>query len=147
MDTVNINDVAKELSELIPTFVNKFIRPLEQQTKNCISPMQMHALFFLSQKETLTMSELSNGMKTSKQQMTPIIDKLVTSDFVRREHDDLDRRSVKIRLTSSGLDFINNCQKDMCNEISQKIRCLNDDDLHALHHSLSDLYRIIHKIP
>lgn len=141
------NEIAKKLSELMPLFARKFMRPLEQHTKNFISPLHMHLMNILSEKELFTMTELSNEMNISKQQMTPIIDKLVDSGFVQREHDSIDRRSINISLTSVGLDLLVNFNNDITNIMKSKIECLDKNDLNSLRYALDDLYRIIYKIP
>lgn len=146
MQEVDISEVAKELSHLLPIFHKKFIRPFEHQAKNFMSPMLMHTIMILANGGMFSMTELSSEMQVSKQQMTSIIDKLIENKFVYREHDENDRRSIKIGLTSSGLDFCNNIHKNIINDIKSKIEHLNKDDLLSLHNALSDLYKIIYKI-
>jgi DNA-binding MarR family transcriptional regulator len=146
MTVVELNKIAKKLSDLMPLFSRKLFRPLEQLTKNITSPLQMHAITILREKELFSMTELSNEMNISKQQMTPIIDKLIDSGFVQREHDDIDRRSIKISLTSIGIDFLDDISKEMTSFMKSQIEGLDEDDLHSLNHALDDLYRIIKKI-
>lgn len=141
------NGIAGMISQLMPLFARKFMRPLELHTRNITSPLHMHALIILSEKEVFTMTELSNEMYISKQQMTPIIDKLVDNGFVQREHDNIDRRSIKISLTSAGLRFLDDTNKDTATMIKSKIEKLDTDDLNSLHLALDDLQRIISKIP
>lgn len=147
MEEVTLNEIAEKLGSVIPVFFRKLTRPLEQGTKNLISPLQIHALEILSEREISTMTELSNELKISKQQMTPMIDKLIKSGFVLREHDSVDRRSVKISLTQSGLSFLNDFRKDIHATLKGQIESLDEDDLLCLNNALSDLFRIINKIP
>lgn len=139
--------IAGMLSQLMPLFARKFLRPLEQHTRNITSPLHMHAMIILSEKEMFTMTELSNEMYISKQQMTPIIDKLVDNGFVQREHDNIDRRSIRISLTSAGLKFLDEINKGTATMVKSKIESLDNDDLNFLYQALDDLLRIISKIP
>lgn len=139
--------IAKKLSNLIPLFTRRLMRPLERHTRNLTSPMHMHTLDILSEQESFTMTEISNEMHASKQQMTPIIDKLVDSGFVQRKHNDIDRRSINISLTPVGLEFLNNFNQEITAIVKGKIECLDKDDLIALDNALDDLFRIINKIP
>lgn len=50
------------------------------------------------------------------------------------------RRSIKISLTSVGLDFLVNFNQEITNIMKSKIECLDKDDLISLHHALDDLY-------
>jgi len=143
---VDINEVAKALSALLPTIDRKLIRPFEQQARHLLSPLTIHVMAVLAEKDTFTMTELAKEIKIAKPQLTPIIDKLIESNWVCREHDEFDRRIVKIRITSSGIHFLDDFQKDITGRIKAKIECLDKDDLFSLHNALNDLYRVINKI-
>ena len=140
------NQIAKKLSDLMTLFVRKLMRPVEQLTKNITSPLHMNVITILSEKEMYTMTELSNELLISKQQMIPIIDKLVNSGFVKRERDNVDRRSKRISITSIGLNFLDNVNNEVTSIMKTKIEYLDEDDLFSLHRALDDLYRIISKI-
>jgi len=145
-DELEINEVAKQLINLLHLFSRKLLRPLEHMTKNLASPLQIHTMIVLNEKKLLTMTELSNEMTISKQQMTPIIDKLIDSGFVHRKHDDIDRRSVNISLTSLGINFLEDIGKEMTSIIQQRIEGLDKADLLSLNQALIDSSRIINKI-
>lgn len=147
IEELEINEIAKKMSNLVPLFARRLLRPLEQEAKNLTSPVHMHTMTVLCEKEYFTMTELSNEMTMSKQQMTPIIDKLVANGYVQRKHDTIDRRSIKICLTSVGIDFLNNINNEVTNILKKKIECLDKDDLASLNDALDNLFRIINKIP
>lgn len=92
------------------------------------------------------MTELSQQMNMCKQQMTPLIDKLIDNGFVNREHDSADRRSLRISLTSEGADLLKNIQQNVLEILTQKVECLDQKDLESLHTALDDFYRIFKKI-
>ena len=140
------NQIAKKLSDLMTLFVRKLMRPVGQLTRNIISPLHMNVMTILSRKEMYTMTELSNEMLISKQQMIPIIDKLVDSGFVMRERDNVDRRSKRISITSVGLNFLDNINNEVTSIMKTKIEYLDEDDLISFHRALDDLSRIISKI-
>ncbi len=83
----------------------------------------MHALEILHDLKKCTMTELSNQMDISKQQATPIIDKLAKMGYVIREHDDNDRRIVNIMLAPFRLNLIDNFRKNRFDTIRKKITC------------------------
>jgi len=138
--------IAEKLTDLLPSFTRKFMRPFTLLMKN-ITPLHLHVMHILSEKELSTLTELSYEMSMSKQQMTPIINKLHDNGFVLREPDTIDRRSVNLKLTSVGIDSLENIREDLNRIMKRKIECLDENDLHTLHHALDDLFRIIHKIP
>ena len=142
----NIDTAAMELSELLPLLQQKLIKPFEQLSKSKLSPMQFHVLFILEEQGDLSMTELSNKLLTSKQQMTPIIDKLIECGFVERKHNEIDRRVIEIALLSSGKQFLEKQKMDIFDMLKNKMQILSDDDLSTLYKALLEIRRIINKL-
>lgn len=140
-------DATEVLFDLIPLFEKKISRPITQQSKTGLSPMQVQTLTTLQKKNTCTMTALANEMLMPKQQLTPLIDKLVTEEFVQREHDNIDRRIVRITLTLSGMNLLENSKKDTLKILNAKLECLDKHDLLGLSNALTDLSRILQKLP
>ena len=143
----NIDTAAMELSELLPLLQQKLIKPFEQLSKSKLSPMQFHVLFILEEQGDLSMTELSNKLLTSKQQMTPIVDKLIIHRFVERKHNDVDRRIIKISLSSSGKRYMEKMKIDVFDMLKNKFHSLNDEDLGNLYKSFVEIRNIINKLP
>lgn len=144
---IELDEIAKELSELMPLIARRLIKPVEQQAKQMLSPSQMYSLDILFEKGTITMTELSTELQMSKQQMTPIIDKLVENGLVQREHDCVDRRTVKISITSTGEQFLKSFHSEVSQVIKEKLYLLGDDDIISLHDAINELFRVVNKIP
>ena len=95
MSTVRNKEIAENFSHLLTIFHQKFIQPLS-------IPLPLNhfgTLICLGNNGTQTIGELSSKLKISKQQMSPIIDKLHKSGYITREQDKTDRRSVNISIT------------------------------------------------
>ena len=95
MNESEIKNVTTNFFDLIRHLQNKFFRPLEQGIKCEMSPMQFRTLGIISENKTITMSDLANEVCISKQQLTPMIDKLIESNTVERKTDKEDRRISK----------------------------------------------------
>ncbi len=141
-----IDLVTKELSGLLPLLKQKLIKPSEQIVKSKITMMQFHAMSALEEKRDLTMTELSRNLLTSKQQMTPMIDKLVDHGFVERKNNEVDRRVVKITLSPSGKKFLEKQKMKMTDMLKNKIQSLSDEDLNSLYKAFLEIKRIINKL-
>lgn len=138
--------VAEMIFHLMPLLDKKFVRPLEQQFKVVLSPLQVYVLAFLKEKKA-TMTELSEEMLVSKQQMTPIIDKLVSQGFVQREYDSNDRRIVQISITSTGLNMMESLKEKTMTILLEKLSHLNDEDVQRLIIATTELRQVVGKIP
>lgn len=64
--------------------------------------LQLHALFLISEQEGLTMKELAKLLHVSSPSATSLVNRLVRTDWVHREHDETNRKLVRLRLTPAG---------------------------------------------
>ena len=101
-------NTAEELLLLMLQFQRKLIRPSEHLHRDSLSPIQFQALGTLSQFGPQSMSELAAVLMISKQQLTPVVDKLDRMGLVIRTGDALDRRVIRLGLSPGGYDFLNN---------------------------------------
>jgi len=137
---------AETLFHLIPLLDKKFIRPVAQHFKPQLTQIQFHVLAIVLEKKA-TMTELANEILLSKQQMTPIIDKLVTEGLVQREYDAIDRRIIRISITAAGLQLCEHAKKQALILIQNQLECLDESDLVALDKVIREFSRIAHKLP
>ncbi|PKM78694.1 MAG: hypothetical protein CVU90_01470 [Firmicutes bacterium HGW-Firmicutes-15] len=98
----NLESVAEEFLRLLGYIRDNYLKPAEQITRSRLSPAQFHAVSILFRKDSLPMSELAAEMKISKQQLTPIIARLIESSLAVRKTDENDRRIVRIEITELG---------------------------------------------
>nr|WP_092071989.1 MarR family transcriptional regulator [Dendrosporobacter quercicolus]NSL48710.1 MarR family transcriptional regulator [Dendrosporobacter quercicolus DSM 1736]SDM35102.1 DNA-binding transcriptional regulator, MarR family [Dendrosporobacter quercicolus] len=134
------------LFQLIPLLDKKFVRPVSFQMKPLLSPLQIHVLTVLTAKKA-TMTELAAEIVISKQQLTPIIDKLFTEGLVQREDDEADRRMIRISITDAGLKLLKSIKEKALSILSDKLEHLNRQDLSCLSGALTDLHRLVNKLP
>ena len=142
----NIDKAAMELSELLPILQQKLIKPFEQLSKSKIGPMQFHLLFILEEKGNLSMTELSKELLISKQQMTPLVDKLIKLGFVLRKYNKVDRRVINISLSSSGKKYIEKMKTGIYDMMKTKFHNLSDNDLSKLYKAFVQIKNIVNKL-
>lgn len=140
--------VVEAVFQLIPALDRCFVRPVEQKFRLFLSSMQVSVLIILKRRqETVSMSEVAAELVMSKQQLTPLIDKLVLQGFVRREADKLDRRLVRIGITAEGLQALEDIKKGTLDILADKIQVLDEQDMDKLVKLINELQKIIKKIP
>jgi DNA-binding MarR family transcriptional regulator len=134
-----LEDLANELLALLAYMRDKFLRPAEMITRSRLSPVQFYAVNVLRRKGSLSMSELAGEMQISKQQLTPLVYKLIDNGLLARTTDENDRRIVRIEITESG--------RIMCEELSAKIRLALINKLRTLPvEELDELGQMLEKI-
>lgn len=92
---------------------------------------QFSVLKLLETEKSLTMSEIGEHLHLVKQQMTPLIDKLVRMGYVKRQDRPNDRRFIDIILTEEGLRFIKECDDRMRFRIECSLSTLSEEELNA----------------
>lgn len=138
---------AEQLFDLLFLLKKSLVRYAAHHAKMEYSPMQMHVLHTMLDRDTFTMTELAGEVLISKQQLTPIVDKLVSSGLVRRETDEADRRVVKICLSPAGRDFLVRKKQEAIGIFETRIACLDAGDLRRLDEALTPLRQILRKLP
>src|SRR5690606_30112690 len=95
---------------------------------------------------SLPTSEIGKMLYISKPNMTPLIDKLVDDNMVKRVRSDKDRRIVYIEITEEGESFLWDARKVVEENIRENLLNLNDNDLKILNESLENIKRLVMKI-
>lgn len=142
----NLENVTEDLLALLGYIRDTFFRPAEQITRSRISHAQFHAISILAHKGSLSMSELANEMKISKQQLTPLICKLIDSNMVVRKPEEMDRRILRIEITEPGRDTLEEVRAEIKQAIKEKLSILSNSDLKDLDHLLTQTRELLQSI-
>ncbi len=138
---------AQQLIDLFHLLKKRLIRYASHYIKQDISPMQLHVMFSMREKDVFTMSELARVVLIAKQQLTPLVDKLVAAGLVLREPDEADRRVVKIRLSPSGITYLEAHTREVIRVFDTKLAALESDDLARLKVLLTEMQHLLRKLP
>ena len=68
--------------------------------------LQMHALQFLDEHPSATVSEIANYLGTSLSSVTQLTDRLVKSGMIERLSDEADRRVIRVCLSNEGCNVL-----------------------------------------
>jgi DNA-binding MarR family transcriptional regulator len=88
--------------------------------------------FLITRGGTLTHTRLARLMFRSKHSVTKVIDNLEKNGLVIREPEPKDRRVVRIRITSHGLNYVSQTLKDGDKITKEAMSCLNKNELETL---------------
>lgn len=146
MNENEIKNVTQNMFSFLRIIKSKLFRPLETAIKCNVSPLQFHILGMLNEKTSMTMTELANDMLISKQQLTPMIDKLIDGNFVVRENDKDDRRIIKISLTDEGRELLQAQTNEVLDILRKKFESVNSEELKKLDAAFKQIYDIMVKL-
>lgn len=86
-------------------------------------------------------TQLARHMFRSKHSITNVIDSLEKDGFVTRIHDNNDRRSLSIKITSAGLTFLNQVLDYRAEDEEQIMSCLDKNEIALLMKMIRKLER------
>lgn len=138
--------MAGDLLALLAYMKGKFFRPLEQITRSRLSHVQFYAVSRLHRKGSLSMSELAQETQISKQQLTPLVYKLINQGFLVRKADENDRRVVRIEVTEQGRNMLDELFAKIKLDLVEKLRTLPGMELDELELMLKRIQEILKKV-
>lgn len=120
---------AESLLRFLPFMHEKFLNPMERLAVHRMSKLQFFALMMLFRKGPQTMTELASSMQIAKQQMTPLVDRLLEQKLGERLPDAQDRRVVRIEITEAGKETVAEVMKQNLEALAAKLSVLPEDEL------------------
>lgn len=144
MENVLLKELINELTCTLPA-LNKKMCSVNNKLliDKDINKSHVGLMFTLAREENMTMTALGNALGVSKPNMTTIVDKLVTLNFVERDSDPKDRRLIYIKLTKEGKIFIEKCRTNLKNKLNKILSNYNDKEVKLLQETLKNL-KILH---
>lgn len=95
---------------------------------------------------SMTMSELAEDLKITKQQLTKLVNDLEEKQLVERLHDKTNRRLVNISITPEGRELLNQLKSDMLQTTLQAFSDLSDSEIQQLEKTFADVKPLIIKM-
>lgn len=130
----------EEMSERITRYYLMHRSVLKSLMKVGKMPLaQYHILSLLAENNSMRMGEISQLMAISRPNLTPLVDKLVTMNYVQRIADGHDRRVTYITITEEGAAALNNERKLITESVSRFTDKLSDEDCARLANALDTL--------
>lgn len=140
-----LEKVTAEFLSLFQHIHDQYFKPAEQITRSRLSPSQFHTLAILSRKGALPMSELAAELKISKQQLTPLIAKLIENGQVIRRADEYDRRIVRIEIAGPGRETFAAIKAEIKRSFTEKLSLIPETELAELEKMIARMQEILHQ--
>lgn len=120
---------ARSLLEFLPYMHEKFLHPMERLAAHSMSKLQFFTLMMLYRKGPKTMTELASAIQVSKQQLTPLMDRILEQKLVERMPDPKDRRVIRIEISPAGKEAINTMMKHNLYTVAARLTVLPEEEL------------------
>ena len=133
----------REFFFLLPLmYRHAFLHP-DDAGRNPIPTNQMLALLFLSSFPDSNMTQLAGSLRISKQQLTKVVDVLVSKGLVQRKGSESNRRLVLLELTEEGNRLVEEIHCRQAEKSAQMFSRATEQERQALMVALRLLKRIL----
>ena len=137
----------REFFFLLPLmYRHAFLHP-DDAGRNPIPINQMLALLFLSSFPDSNMTQLAGSLRISKQQLTKVVDVLVSKGLVQRKGSESNRRLVLLELTEEGNRLVEEIHCRQAEKSAQMFSGATEQERQALMVALRLLKRILDGYP
>jgi DNA-binding MarR family transcriptional regulator len=135
----------------VPSLISRLIRhklvvPQLEDKDVEIKLLHIEILHVLKHEGTLHPAKIGERLIVAKAQMTHLIDKLVELEFVTREIDPTDRRTLNLTITEKGLKALEEQDNLVFTSVKETVTTLTDAELESLSGSLRNLRNILSKL-
>ena len=134
--------LSQQFVEIMVLLHNNFGR----QTQVPLPLNQFGVLCVLMDTQGLTITDISHQLNISKQQMTNIIDKLVSAGYVSKEPDPVDRRRLVITISRKGKKLLEDHMEQFRQRFESHAQNLTRDERQELATILRRYYELINKM-
>jgi len=138
-----MSDKQTKITELVDLFfsMRTIFKDIAHKRKdfNIFSAVQLEALCFIQEHKKPTMTELASYLNISPPSTTSLITVLVKNKEIERIRTELDRRTVRLAITSAGKRKLSQSMSFFYTELGKKFETLTSKEL-------EDFIRILKKI-
>jgi len=108
-----------------------------------ITGPQLWILKTLYQNGSLSLGELSKGMYLNPSTITGVVDRLENRGFVLRGRNKIDRRVIKVQLTSKGTELVKKAPNPIQGKMVYGLRKMKKDELISIYRSVNKLVEMM----
>lgn len=138
-----IRKVLEDLFNLQPLMLNQSMGIAQNEN---FSPVQLYVLFTLQCREEMTLADCCRQTLISKQQLSKLIDGLVTRGIVDRKPNPNNRRSILISISPQGGEILRQYKEKQIRHLTPYFAQLSADELATLHRSFQEITQIMRKL-
>ncbi len=146
MEQDKLKGIASQLLTIIPLFKKKLLKPVGGMIHGGLKPSEFFVLVLLCENDGFTMTELANKLEISKTNLTPMVDKLIEGNYIRRFRDDKDRRIIRVEICKEGKKLLEDHHKMFQDLLTEKLSSLSEEDLTELSDSIQRFQNIVMKL-
>ena len=146
-ETIDVREIGEHFLDFAIGFFNHTKEQFQQQSKVKANTLAFQVLIFLDHRgeNSPTMSELAAEVGVTKQQLTKIVNDLEDQQLVSRIHDSKNRRHVYLKITSDGIQSLQQLKEYMLSSALSRLSSFTPQELQELDRCLTTLSHLMRK--
>jgi DNA-binding MarR family transcriptional regulator len=144
---MSTDDMAATILATFPLFMHKVFHDFHPGSGELdLNKTHLKALMIIYIENNPYMTKVCHHMNMEKGSLTPVIDKLIEMNLVKRIRNPKDRRKVNLHLTDVGMSLVQAHLHRAHRHILQKLKHLPQEDIRRFKNALLDLHEITLKL-
>ncbi|MDQ0159871.1 MarR family winged helix-turn-helix transcriptional regulator [Alkalibacillus salilacus] len=137
------NDLVDQVLTALPYIPKKIFGPYHLIETGDLHPSHFHILHTVEQVGHIQMSDIARSLSINKSNLTPLIQKLISHDLIRKEKSELDRRVTYVYLTEKGETFLSEQKRRLEVAVEERLSTLSKDDQRQLKEAFQSISKIL----
>lgn len=138
-----LKTLAWQILTVAPIFKKRLFRPEIRQTQDPIPLSYIQVLAALNEAGSLSVTEISSRFDIAKPNITPLIDRMVESGYVRRVRNTADRRVVHVKILENGREKIREIVDSLRDNIAEWSEQIGADDMARLSEAIEVIRSVL----
>ncbi|WP_416147232.1 MarR family winged helix-turn-helix transcriptional regulator [Salipaludibacillus sp. HK11] len=143
---INTSELVKQTLSVFPLMSKKLFGPVHILHDSDLHHTHFHILHIVADVESIRTTEIAKKLAIRKSNLTPLINKLMDKEFIRRVRDEQDRRVVYIKLTEQGNNFLEEKKEILEKEVKERLVELSEEDQQKLQEAILNLDSVLSKL-
>jgi DNA-binding MarR family transcriptional regulator len=125
MAAITTQQCAQEILDVVPVIMRDIRTQMRSRKTHDLTVPQFRTLTYVNRNTEASLSNVSNHLGIALPSTSKLVDDLLKKGLLTREEHPVDRRRLKLALTSKGLSILEASRKGALEVLSEKIAGLN----------------------
>ena len=125
-------EAASELLDVVPAVMKEIKAEMRSQSSPELTVPQFRALAFVDRNKDASLSAVANHMGLTLPSTSKLVDVLIERRLLTREDNPVDRRRVKLGVTSRGATILANSRRGTLKYLAKKLSLITENDRKAI---------------
>lgn len=145
-DSINTEELVEQMLSVMPLFAKKLFGPVHILHDSDLHHTHFHIMHLIDDAGSIRTTDIARKLAIKKSNLSPMLQKLTTKEFILRKKDPADRRVIYIELTRAGQSFLEEKKVVLQKEVEERLSALPSEDKKTLQEAVGSLQSVLSKL-